>query len=700
MLAAETYPISEQLDRALRVFVLGRFEIEQGRRTIESEQWRSGKARSLFKILLTRRNYQLSRQEALELLWPELDQERAANNLNQAVYSLRRTLEPGLERASLSAYLKTEGARLQLNPALIGWVDLEEFKRLVRHAQVNGDLGLYEQAISCYGGDFLPEDLYEDWSVSRREAVRQDWIELLLKMGALYRKQGQAEKYQQCLHRVLESDFAHEEAAQRLMRALAEHGRREDALTLFRSFAAKLQTRLNIEPLVETRQLYQEIATGKFTGRDGGTAKANRPTPPPAPLTDAATNLLTFQPPRRTNPLAANPALLVGRTLEQTAWQAHLQPGQSGLMLVIGEAGIGKSLLAAVLAQQAEASGFTMLELSCPPAQADLPFAPLCTILEQGLSHLERPDLDECLRLCGPELAALLPGLTHLWPVRPEANRYQGLPTPETIITITTQALAWLHRRQPLALVLDDLHFLPEPALRLLRYWLSQPGLRGMPVLGLLRPGSSQPELQHLFDWAGDRAWPIYRLERWQPDELASGLSVHLGQSVSIEVVKIIEELSAGIPRLALELASAWRQENRIRLVANEWELTERQTWDGSIPPGLGAYLRRVISSLSSDAQVLLTLAALVGPDFSFEILRQIVQHRRDGAGWWIELEPTRLGQTLTQVSEGGLVAERGASYHFTYPLLAQALAASLPQCQRQCWLEVIEWARQNTASS
>src|SRR3954463_4449774 len=162
MLARDIKLTGNEAAQALRVFMLGRFEVEQGTRLIESEQWRSGKARNLFKILLTRRSYQISRQEATELLWPELDMDRAANNLNQAVYSLRRTLEPGLEKPSNSVYLRTEGSRLQLNYSLIGWVDLEEFKRLYHQAQQNNSLELYNQAAALYGGEFLPEDLYED----------------------------------------------------------------------------------------------------------------------------------------------------------------------------------------------------------------------------------------------------------------------------------------------------------------------------------------------------------------------------------------------------------------------------------------------------------------------------------------------------------------------------------------------------------
>src|SRR5205085_553579 len=106
-----------------------------------------------------------------------------------------------------------------------------------------------------------------DWSVGRRETLRQEWSELLMQLALLYQARGLDEKYRQCLRRVLETDFSHEDSVQKLMRALNEAGRREEALTVYRNFAEKLQKRLGIEPLSDTRQLYKDISAGKIPAR-------------------------------------------------------------------------------------------------------------------------------------------------------------------------------------------------------------------------------------------------------------------------------------------------------------------------------------------------------------------------------------------------------------------------------------------------
>jgi DNA-binding SARP family transcriptional activator len=240
--------------------MLGRFEVEQGGKLLEDSRWRSGKARSLFKILLSRHGYQISRQEVSDLLWPELDPEKAANNLYQALYNLRRTLEPDLERAGASIYLKTEGSKIQLEPSLVNWVDLEEFNRLYRQSRQSGDPRFYEQALALYRGDYLPEDLYEDWASYRRESLREQCIDLLLRLATFYQQTRQLEKNRQCLYRVLETNFSHEEAAQKLMLNLARYGKQEEAIAFYHSFSRKLKVRLNLEPLPETWQLFREIS--------------------------------------------------------------------------------------------------------------------------------------------------------------------------------------------------------------------------------------------------------------------------------------------------------------------------------------------------------------------------------------------------------------------------------------------------------
>jgi DNA-binding SARP family transcriptional activator/type II secretory pathway predicted ATPase ExeA len=717
--------------KMLRVFVLGRFEVEQGGRLLESSQWRTGKARSLFKILLSRRGYQLSRQEAAELLWPEVDQERAANNLYQALYNLRRTLEPELERANASLYLKIEGSKIQLDPALIGWVDLEEFKRLCHQTQLSGiggsrsrsredELELYEEAVRLYRGDYLPEDLYEDWTVYRREALREEWIDLLLRLATLYHERGQEDKSQQCLHRVLETNFSHEEAVQKLLVSLTQSGKREEALAFYHHFAAKLKARLNLEPLPETWQLYRDIANHRIAARNASVTRtvALAPILTTDPNLVAAHTLLTrindravtFPPAIQAGPesgilssvnhIPAEPRLekrLLGRETQQLKWQQDLAIGWRGLTLLIGEAGIGKTSLARVLAQHSSAAGYTVLSITCYPQQADLPFSAICELLEQAFSHLEKPELEECLKYCSPALGRLLPTIAHLLP------QMEGVSSDfssQSLFASVAQVMGWVSRKQPVVLVLDDLHNLPGPSVGLLRYLLTHPALRDLILLGTLRPVAKELvslEMSYLLDWAAETSQILHYLKRLTLEQLEQLLTERLGQAPAASLLQAVNQSSRGNPRLALDLVAAWRNEGRLELIDGLWEISEENPYQ-PFPDALEAYLKRLVSNLSAEAQTLLALAALIGPVFSFDILRQIVLHRSDGAGWWIRLDKTQLGQTLTEVTGCGLIADRGVQYYFAYPLLAEFFASHLSKTQRQCWLEVICWAQQSLA--
>ncbi len=701
--------INQTEGQALRVFVLGRFEVEQGHRVIGSENWRSGKARSLFKIMLNRRGYQISRQEASELLWPELDQDRAANNLNQAVFSLRRTLEPGLLRAGQSMYLKTESTRIQLNPGQILWVDQDEFKRLSHQAQLSGDVELYEQATELYAGDYLPEDLYEDWSVYRRETLRQEWIELVLKMASLYQAHGQDEKYQQSLHRILESDFSHEESLQKLMQALAESGRREEALTLYRNFNSKLKARLNVEPLRETIQLHQEIASGKFNQRagSGGLRAGSSGTGPIKDLSQFRETAMSFQPVSgshvRTLPLAARqeieqlkPPEVIARKIEQAAWQNTLKDALSGqgcLTLVAGEAGVGKSYLLDRLGQQARLAGFDVFQAQCYPEQSESPLAPISNLLQQALDRMDDQDCKEFFSFCHPAIFSLLPGMGHRTDNSPEINGGNGLPL---VFAAITQALVWLARRRPIVLVLDELNCLTGPAVRLLQHLLTHNSLRRLVILAALRtvaPPARSVELNRLLNWAAEARQPFLRMARFDKNELQQLLTVQLGHPVAAGLLTTCFNAGQGNARLTVELAGAWSLEGQLRLVNGQWDLVD--DWQEYLaPPPLISYIQRVKGTYSRAAQVVLELATLSGQAISFETLRHIVLHRPDGAGWWIELDKNQLGQALIELTGGGLIEERGSEYRISFPLLAEGLLAGMSHNQRGCWLEVIAWAQ------
>src|SRR5829696_5350142 len=89
----------------VRVWLLGGFRVSVGSRGLGEKEWRLKKATSLLKLLALAEGHRLHREQAMELLWPELDPDAALNNLHYALHVARRTLEPSARASAPSRYL-------------------------------------------------------------------------------------------------------------------------------------------------------------------------------------------------------------------------------------------------------------------------------------------------------------------------------------------------------------------------------------------------------------------------------------------------------------------------------------------------------------------------------------------------------------------------------------------------------------------
>ena len=105
----------------------------------------------------------------MELLWPERDPVAAANNLHQALYVARRALAAA--GADASTVLPLREDMLVLAPDGGVEVDVDVFETAVARARETGTLVDHLGALRCYHGELLPEDRFESWAASRREAV-------------------------------------------------------------------------------------------------------------------------------------------------------------------------------------------------------------------------------------------------------------------------------------------------------------------------------------------------------------------------------------------------------------------------------------------------------------------------------------------------------------------------------------------------
>ncbi|MEN9935107.1 MAG: hypothetical protein RLZZ387_1686 [Chloroflexota bacterium] len=250
----------------LRVRTLGTFAIWRGGQEVKDRDWRSSKARQLFQLLLTERGRALPRDRVLETLWPEMEAEAAANNLRVTINRLCKALEPDRPDGAPPAYLVQQGDTYSFNSGSAYQLDAAEFTEAVaegQRAEQRGQRGpaitAYRRAIELYGGPYLPDNMYEDWSVVERERLAMLFNDAALHLGLLLLDEGAAHEAIGLAWRVIEHDRAHEDAYRLLMRAHASLGERSTAMRLYVRCREAMQEELGVEPLPETTALYDAL---------------------------------------------------------------------------------------------------------------------------------------------------------------------------------------------------------------------------------------------------------------------------------------------------------------------------------------------------------------------------------------------------------------------------------------------------------
>jgi DNA-binding SARP family transcriptional activator len=247
----------------LVVYGLGLFRVYQDDLLIES--WDSFKARSIFKYLVVHRNTAVLKDILMDLFWPDADPQAARRNLHQAVYSLRRTLRQG---QPASGHIRFEHDCYSLDPALDLWVDWEEFESRVRAGhkletggQIEEAMRQYGIAESLYQGDFLEEDVYEDWTSGMCERLRRTYCDIAQRLSEYHLQKTEYHAAIALCQKILARDNCCEQAHRCLMRCYLAQGQRHLAVRQYQACAAVLQEDLDLVPSGETVALYQRIIT-------------------------------------------------------------------------------------------------------------------------------------------------------------------------------------------------------------------------------------------------------------------------------------------------------------------------------------------------------------------------------------------------------------------------------------------------------
>jgi predicted ATPase/DNA-binding SARP family transcriptional activator len=483
----------------------------------------------------------------MELLWPDLDIDVAANRLNGAVHELRQILEPEIARPANSRMLRLERDILELADSSHIWVDAETFEHLLKEANASNDPQqteqLLEEANSLYKGNYLLEELYSEWAAPRRDALQRAWVGLLLNLTNLRVEQGAYAGALETLDRLRIADPANETALQRLMILLTQLDRRGEALQVYRQHVTMLQKDYESEPLAETTELYEALRQGHVP-----TLYAIRPTTivrdtEPQTTTTSEQQIAASQEASFTRPLFQpgrhNQSPLIGRDQELDAMRqvvlavealsAENEYGATSkeqlnralptvtsssrarrphFILLRGEAGIGKTRLAEEISLEAYTRGWAVAWSRSYEQEGTIPYHPwtelLRTLLKGAntlaeLDSITLPDGSSQISTIQSKLerlSTLLPELVALT-TRSTSRPLPAAPHEQERLHLWEAAsglLGTLSKIHPLLLVLDDLHWTDESSLELLTYLTHHLQDQRIILIGTCRDGEIAPQ--------------------------------------------------------------------------------------------------------------------------------------------------------------------------------------------------------------
>jgi DNA-binding SARP family transcriptional activator/Tfp pilus assembly protein PilF len=247
---------------SLELHLLGPFRAAVDGRAVEERRWSRRKQSLLVKLLALQPHHRLHREQIMELLWPDLDAEAAANSLHKTIHAARRALEPALKYGPDSRFILTHGQQVHLRAPGELWIDAEAFEERAALALKSADAEGYEEALALYEDDLLIEDPYEGWIAARREHLRTLRLELLAKLARLYEGVGEHQRSIERLKEIVTLEPSNEEAHRRLMGLYVLTGNRKQAIHQYQQCCEDLRRELDARPEPATLALYEQVTAG------------------------------------------------------------------------------------------------------------------------------------------------------------------------------------------------------------------------------------------------------------------------------------------------------------------------------------------------------------------------------------------------------------------------------------------------------
>ncbi len=580
-----------------------------------------------------------SRAALCELLYPDHDPERARGALRRTLSTLRKGVGDEWIEASGDGVALRRGAGLTL--------DVTAFRDAAAELATADDL---RQAVSLFAGDFLEgfalrdSSEFDDWKIETATELQAELTSVLRRLVGHLIRSGELEEAALHTRRWLALDPLHEPAHRELIRLHAWNGNRAAAIEQYRTCVRTLDRELGVAPLTETTSLFAQVNEGSLAPPTLAEPRRVVPSPAPAPLGEL--------------PLIGR----VGDLAELLAARASARP-DGALAVVEGEAGIGKTRLAAELVRRAREAGAVVLDTRCHVDEVGLPYGPVVELLRQAeAAAATRPWHEGVSAQRLADAALLLPELDHLVKDRSGLLPLDGpgaqVRLMESVATVIGAACAGV---EPGVVLLDDIHAADDATLDAIAYLCRR--LADRPLLLLLC-------------WRTERVPPGHRLRRvavelastgratvvsparLDPSEVAGLLDSVVTNSTSDLEQRVFLE-SEGLPLYVVECLAGLA--------------TETDAPPGFRPPPTRGLLDGRLAGVGETSRQVLDAAATIGRAFDLDTLR-----RTSGRS-----SEETVG-ALEELVAHGLVRERDGAYDFSHQKLREGVYEQTTLARRQ----------------
>jgi len=248
----------------LTINMLGSIEIFRDRaRPFAADAWTTRRSRDILCFIASRPHHRAPKDNIVDTFWRDVDVKTVERNFHPTMSHIRKALNSN--QPLKQNFLAYRDGEYQLNSEFAYRIDTEQFDRFIadgeaarRERDFDRCIGLYEQAVALYRGDFM-QGSYDDWVEEQRSYYREQYLRMLESLAGVAEKKQEFVRAMDLAQRILRDDPFREDIHCLVMRAQAALGNRVAVKEQYEALRALLKKELGVEPAMQTQKAYKGL---------------------------------------------------------------------------------------------------------------------------------------------------------------------------------------------------------------------------------------------------------------------------------------------------------------------------------------------------------------------------------------------------------------------------------------------------------